>query len=141
MAISPWIEPTKENMATNKTTMVKMRKRTHLLDQGAIFFCTKYISTGKYTTKGQKVTDPANATTSLKKGNNIAQISKQITTIFATNYVIWRYLNVTLSLKVHTETPLFLIGTESHFGIPWKLEQILSSYEDQKESYTQVLGF
>lgn len=53
-------------------TMLKALRRTHSLLQALIFTFTQYISTGKYTTRGQKFTAPSTPRTELKYGKNIA---------------------------------------------------------------------
>lgn len=64
--IRPLIEPTKANKITSKVAKQYILRIIDLLVQGPMFFCTKYISTGKYTTTGQKLIAPATPTTWLK---------------------------------------------------------------------------
>lgn len=70
--MSPSSDPMNPTADTRKHAKLKIRRATHLLVQGAIFLCTKYISTGKYTTSGQKFNAPNTPRTSLKYGNDIA---------------------------------------------------------------------
>lgn len=69
--MSPSIDPIKATTVTSKQTMLKVWRTTHFLVQVPIFFCTKYISTGKYIAKGQRFNAPNTPKISLKYGNTI----------------------------------------------------------------------
>lgn len=64
--ISPSIDPIKPAMVINKQMMLNVLSTIHFLVQGLIFFCTKYISTGKYMANGQKLKAPNTPNTWLK---------------------------------------------------------------------------
>ena len=70
--ISPSSDPIQPTTVTRKQTKLNVPSTIHLFVQAPTFFCTKYISTGKYIVKGQKVTAPNSPKTELKYGKSIA---------------------------------------------------------------------
>jgi hypothetical protein len=64
--ISPSSEPIKPTTVTRKQIKLNVLRRIHFFVQAPIFFCTKYISTGKYMVKGQKFKAPNSPKTWLK---------------------------------------------------------------------------
>ena len=70
--ISPSSDPIQPTTVTRKQTKLNVLSTIHFFVQAPTFFCTKYISTGKYIVKGQKVTAPNSPKTELKYGKSIA---------------------------------------------------------------------
>lgn len=64
--ISPSSEPIKPRTVIRKQTKLNVLRTIHFFVQAPIFFCTKYISTGKYMVKGQKFKAPNSPKTWLK---------------------------------------------------------------------------
>lgn len=78
---------------TMKVVKQYIRKAMDLAVQGPIFFCTRYISTGKYTTIGQKLIAPATPTIWLKYGNRMAN------PVVNPTYAVRRHSLIRFSLK------------------------------------------
>uniref|UniRef100_A0A0E0GCF8 ZAC n=2 Tax=Oryza nivara TaxID=4536 RepID=A0A0E0GCF8_ORYNI len=63
---TPTAEPTEAKAPVARQAALKARTASHRGVHGATFFCTRYISTGKWMDSGQKVKAPSSPTTWLK---------------------------------------------------------------------------
>jgi len=55
----PSNDPINPIIVTRKQAKLNILRTIHFLVQAPIFFCTKYISTGKYIASGQKFMPPS----------------------------------------------------------------------------------
>jgi len=78
---SPAKEPATATIVKMPLAALNMRKHIHSVLHFGILVWTIYISTGKYTVKGQYSRTPISPTISLKNGSTIAMKVQQITKI------------------------------------------------------------
>lgn len=77
--MTPAMDPTAAPTEIIKHAMLSICKQIQRVLHFGTFLCIMYISTGKNTVNGQKLSEPSNPTTSLKKGNSIEMTVVRIT--------------------------------------------------------------